>query len=60
MSLQICELNLQEDYIPVPVTHVRETNGSFFLLQQGLQRRVVQSFVYDSKIELKMKVDCCI
>ena len=55
MNLQICELNPQGDYIPVPVTHVRETNGSFFLLQQGLQRRLVLSFVYDSNIELKMK-----
>ncbi|KAI6649541.1 hypothetical protein LOD99_6707 [Oopsacas minuta] len=55
MNLQICELNPQGDYIPVPVTHVKETNGSFFLLQQGLQRRLVLSFVYDSNIELKMK-----
>ena len=59
MNLQICELNLQGDYIPVPVTHVRETNGSFFLLQQGLQRRLVLSFVYDSNIELKMKKVVC-
>ncbi|KAI6649527.1 Kinesin-like protein [Oopsacas minuta] len=55
MNLQICELNPQGDYIPVPVTHVKETNASFFLLQQGLQRRLVLSFVYDSNIELKMK-----
>ena len=55
MNLQICELNPQGDYIPVPVTHVRKTNGSFFLLQQGLQRRLVLSFVYDSNIEQKIK-----
>ena len=55
MNLQICELNSQGDYIPVPVTHVRETNGSYFLLQQGLLRRLVLSFVFDSNIELKMK-----
>ena len=55
MNLQICEQNPQGDYIPVPVTHVRKTNGSFFLLQQALQKRLVLSFVYDSTIELKMK-----
>lgn len=59
MNMQICELNYQGDYIPIPVNHVKETNCSYFIMQQGLQRRLVLSLVYDTNIELKMKQVRC-
>ena len=55
MNLQICELNPEGDYVPVPVTYEKETNESSFILQQCLQKRIILSFVYDSILKPKIK-----
>ena len=43
---EICELGPSGEYIPVPVTHP-EGQDSYFMLQQGLQRRIRMTLVYE-------------
>ncbi len=44
---EICELGPSGDYIPVPVTHPAEGQDSYFMLQQGLQRRIRMTLIYE-------------
>ncbi len=49
---EICELGASGQYEPVTVDHQNDQEG-VFLLQQGLQRRIRMTLIYESGPELQ-------